>query len=60
MDNSENGTKLAREYKHLTAKQAGQIAKKSNSKKLILTHHSQRYENKSKALENKAKIMLIK
>ena len=34
----------AKEYRHLTAKQAAEIAKKSNSKKLVLTHISQRYE----------------
>ena len=34
----------AKERKHLTAKQAGKIAKKSKSKKLILTHISGRYE----------------
>ncbi|MFH1787288.1 MAG: ribonuclease Z [archaeon] len=34
----------AKEHKHLTAKQAGEIAKKSKSKKLLLTHISQRYE----------------
>jgi len=36
----------AGEYKHLTSKQSAEIAKKSNSKKLVLTHISQRY-NKS-------------
>lgn len=35
----------AREYGHLTSKQAGKIAKKSKSKKLIITHISQRFEN---------------
>jgi ribonuclease Z len=35
----------AKEYKHLTAKQAGLIAKKSRSKELILTHFSQRYKD---------------
>lgn len=34
----------AKEYFHLTAKQAGEIAKKSNSKKLLLAHISGRYE----------------
>ena len=34
---------IAEEYFHLTAKQAAQIAKKSKSKQLILTHFSQRY-----------------
>ena len=34
---------LAKRYHHLTAKQAAFIAKKSNSKRLILTHLSPRY-----------------
>jgi len=46
---------LAKEYKHLTAKQAAEIAKKSNSKKLILTHISQRYDYKEKFLLEEAK-----
>ena len=33
------------DYKHLTAKQAADIAKNSKSKKLILTHFSQRYKD---------------
>ena len=37
--------KKAEEYRHLTAKQAGMIAKKSRSKELILTHFSQRYKD---------------
>ena len=36
---------IAKEHKHLTAKQAAQIAKHSKSKSLVLTHLSQRYEN---------------
>lgn len=47
--------KKAKEYKHMTAKQAATIAKKTNVKKLILTHISQRYENKPKKLEAIAK-----
>ncbi len=35
----------AREYKHLTARQAGIIANSADVKKLILTHFSQRYDN---------------
>lgn len=46
---------LASEYKHLTAEQAALIAKKSKTKKLILTHISQRYENKENILLNEAK-----
>ncbi|MBI2548876.1 ribonuclease Z [Candidatus Woesearchaeota archaeon] len=34
----------AKEYHHLTAKQAGLIANRANVKKLILTHFSQRYK----------------
>ena len=44
----------AKEYKHLTAKQAALIAKKANVKNLILTHFSQRYKNVDE-LENEAK-----
>ena len=43
---NEQGKELAKKHKHLTAKQAAQIAKSSNSKKLILTHLSQRNETK--------------
>jgi len=35
----------AREYHHLTAKQAGLVASKSNVKKLVLTHFSARYKS---------------
>jgi len=35
--------KLAHEYKHLTAKQAAEIAKKGHVRKLVITHLSQRY-----------------
>jgi len=55
LENSENGKKLAYEYLHLTAKQAAQIAKKSKAKQLILTHISQRYDNKEKLLLDEAK-----
>jgi ribonuclease Z len=44
----------AKAYKHLTAKQAAQIAKFSNVKKLVLTHFSQRYKS-VKNLEKEAK-----
>jgi ribonuclease Z len=36
---------LAKEYLHMTAKQAAEIAKKASAKKLILTHFSARYQN---------------
>lgn len=45
----------AKEYKHLTASQAAQIAKKSKSKKLLLTHISQRYEHHPEIIEKEAK-----
>jgi len=45
----------AEKHKHLTAKQAGEIAKKSNSGKLILTHISQRYDRDYKKILNDAK-----
>ncbi len=47
--------KIAHEYKHLTSTQAADIAKKSKSKKLILTHISQRYEHNPKIILNEAK-----
>ena len=46
---------LAKEYKHLTATQAAEIAKKAKVKKLILTHLSQRYENKENLVLQEAK-----
>ncbi len=45
----------AKEYKHLTSKDAATIAKKSGAKKLILTHLSQRYEHDPKAILSEAK-----
>lgn len=55
MEDSDKGTELAKEYLHLTASQAGKIAKESKSKKLILTHISQRYDFNPKYLLNEAK-----
>ncbi len=46
---------LAKEYEHLTAKQAAEIAKKAKAKKLILTHISQRYDNREKIILDEAK-----
>jgi len=46
---------LAEEHLHLTAKQAGEIAKKSKSRKLILTHISQRYDKDIRKLLAEAK-----
>ncbi len=45
----------AKEYFHLTSEQAGQIAKKSKSKELILTHLSQRHEKDFKGILSEAK-----
>ncbi|OGJ12976.1 ribonuclease Z [Candidatus Pacearchaeota archaeon RBG_19FT_COMBO_34_9] len=42
-------------YKHLTAKQTALIAKKSKSKKLVLTHISQRYNKNPNKILNVAK-----
>jgi ribonuclease Z len=47
--------KKAAEYRHLTAKQTSEIAKKSNSKKLILTHISQRYSKNPEQILKTAK-----
>jgi ribonuclease Z len=52
---SSENAKEAKEHLHLTAEQAGQIAKKAKVKKLILTHISQRYEKNLKGLLEDAK-----
>jgi len=44
----------AKEYYHMTSKQASELANRSNSKKLILTHFSARYKNTQK-LEDDAR-----
>ena len=46
---------LAIRYHHLTATQAAEIAKQAKAKKLILTHLSQRYENKEGIILAEAK-----
>lgn len=46
----------AEEYKHMTAKQAAELAAASNAKKLILTHFSQRYKSVEELLDE-AKII---
>lgn len=46
---------LADLHEHLTAEQAGDIAKKSNSKALYLSHLSQRYDGNEKLILNEAK-----
>jgi ribonuclease Z len=45
----------AEKYKHLTVRQAAEIAKKSKAKKLILTHISQRYSKNPGIILNAAK-----
>ena len=55
LENSEEGKEKAKEYKHLTAAQAGRLAKQGKAKELILTHFSQRYENKENLLLQEAK-----
>ncbi len=55
LSGSENGDNLAKEYLHLTARQAAQIAKQGKAKELILLHPSQRYEYKENLLVNEAK-----
>jgi ribonuclease Z len=47
---SSENAKEAKEHLHLTAEQAGKIAKKAKVGKLLLTHISQRYEIKLKEL----------
>ncbi len=43
---SKDEKEIAKDHFHLTSHQAAEIAKNSNSKKLYLTHLSQRYETK--------------
>ena len=50
--NAEAG--LARDYGHLTAGQAGQIAAQSGARLLVLTHFSQRYESGATDVEQLA------
>ncbi len=52
---NEQGKELAKNHKHLTAKQAAEIAKKSKSKKLVLTHLSQRNEQNPNIILQEAK-----
>ena len=51
---SHEDEQLAKEHKHLTSTQAAEIAKKSQSKKLILTHLSQRNEANPKQILQEA------
>jgi ribonuclease Z len=45
----------AKEFRHLTSKQAAEIAKNSKSKKLIITHISQRYSKNTEEILSQAK-----
>jgi len=47
---------LAELHEHLTAEQAGEIAKKANARKLYLSHLSQRYDGNEKLILKEAKI----
>ena len=46
---------LAALHEHLTAEQAGEIAKRANAKKLYLSHLSQRYDGNEKLILKEAK-----
>jgi len=50
-----NEKELAELHEHLTAEQAGEIAKRANAKKLYLAHLSQRYDNNEKLILKEAK-----
>ena len=52
---AEDMEEKARQYKHLTSAQAAKAAKESGSKRLILTHISQRYEKDTKTILGEAK-----
>ena len=55
LNDSEKGSEFAKEFKHLTAKEAAKAAKSANVKKLYLTHLSQRYEHKANLILKEAK-----
>ncbi len=52
---TEKEKEQAEKYKHLTARQAAEIARKSKAGRLILTHISQRYDNKEIIILNEAR-----
>ena len=45
---------LARDYGHLTARQAGQIAARARARLLVLTHFSQRYDHDPRGVQRLA------
>ncbi len=51
----ESEKELAKKYNHLTLDQAVKVAKESKVKNFVITHISQRYENKENTFLNKAK-----
>jgi ribonuclease Z len=53
---SKEETETAKEYAHMTSEQAANLAKKSKSKKLVLMHLSQRYENPKYILDEAKKV----
>ena len=53
---AEDNKDKARDYEHLTSSQAALMAKKSKSKKLVLTHFSQRYKTTDILLKEAKKI----
>jgi|SRR3989344_4887999 len=52
---SKKESELAKKYKHLTAEEAAIIAKKAKVKKLVLTHLSQRYDDKDVSIYEEAR-----
>jgi ribonuclease Z len=52
---SSENKELSKKYYHLTSKQAAEIAKKANVKRIILTHISQRYNKNIEIILEEAK-----
>ena len=52
---SDSEEDLAKEYRHLTSRDAASIAKRSGAKKLFLTHIGQRFDNKEGVLLSQAR-----
>lgn len=57
---SKDSQDKAKEYNHMTSEQAAEIAKASDSKKLVLTHISQRYARDKKIILSEAKNIFSK